>query len=306
MTLAASAGVWRPASSAEPTWPTRALHLIVPFAPGGTSDLLARWLAPKLEQRLGQSVIVENRPGAAGNIALEAVARATPDGSTWLLGTSVLATNPVFMRMPVDPQRDVAPVILVGRSEMMVFGRKDLPAANAAELLALIRSRPGALSCAASGGGTRLGCELIQQQAGAKMVIVEYKGSAPVMYDLAAGHVDMAVDLGLAGQTLVGAGRIKSVARAGNPSNSSAVDVLPGFDIHGWLALFAPPATPPSMIARMNSEVQRILSEPATRERWRELDVEALGGTPEMLARKLREDSERYRRIAHGAGLLPP
>lgn len=290
----------------EGSWPNRPLRLVVAFAPGGPIDNLARWLAQRLAERLSVPVLVDNRPGAGGNLALEHVARASPDGMTWLLTSSVVATNPVFLRMPVDPQKDLAPVALISRSEMMLFARRDLPASNAGELLALLRDRPQGLSCGASGGGTRLGCELLRQTSATPLVVVEYKGSAPAMSDLAAGHIDLAVDLAMAGRGLLAAGRIRALARTGAQRGGGAAgELLPGFDIDGWQAMFAPVGTPAASITRMNVEINRVLADRASRERLFELGLEPVGGGPETLILTLRDDTTRYRRIGRAAGLQP-
>lgn len=290
----------------EGAWPNRPLRLVVAFAAGGPIDTLARWLAVRLSDRLSVPVLVDNRPGAGGNLALEHAARAAPDGLTWLITSSVVATNPVFQRMPVDPQKDLAPVVLISRSEMMLFARRDLPASNAGELLALLRDRPQGLSCGASGGGTRLGCELLRQTSASPLVVVEYKGSAPAMNDLAAGHIDLSVDLAMAGRGLLAAGRIKALARTGAQRGVGAAgDLLPGFDIDGWQAIFAPAGTPAASIARMNLEVNLILADRASRERLSELGLEPAGGGPESLVLTLRDDTTRYRRIGRAAGLQP-
>lgn len=289
----------------EAPWPNRPLRLVVAFAAGGTMDSLARWLALRLAERLATPVLVENRPGAGGNIALEHVARAAPDGATWLLTSSVVATNPVFQRLPVDPQNELAPVALISRNEMMLFARHDLPAGNANELLALLRSRPQGLTCGASGGGTRLGCELLRQQSGAPLVVVDYKGSAPAMNDLAAGHIDLSVDLAMAGRALVAAGRIKAVARTGAQRQGAAGELLAGFDIDGWQAMFAPVGVPAAAVARMNLEVNRLLADRPTREHLLELGLDVVGGAPGVLAQTLRDDTARFRRIGRAAGLQP-
>lgn len=289
----------------DPPWPVKPLHLIVPFAAGGPADVVARWLGIRLGERLGQTVLVESRPGAGGNIGMEAVARAAPDGYTWLLTSSVVAVNPVFFKMSVDPVNDLAPVVQLNRTDMALYARKDLPAQTPAEMLALLRSRPGGLSCGASGGGTRLGCELLQQQAGARVVVVNYRGSSPAMQDLIAGHVDVAVDLLSAGTAPLASGRIKLIARTGSSAAGHGVDMLPGFDLEAWQAVFAPVGVPPAVLQRLNREINRILASPETVNHLRELELEVVGGTPEALARKLRRDTERYRRIAHDAGLQP-
>lgn len=288
---------------------TRPLRIVVPFAAGGNADLIARWLALRLEPAMARPVIVENRAGAGGNLALDFVARSAPDGSTWLLGTSTLATNPVFVRMPADPMVDLVPVMGLAQHPMVVFARKDLPAQGPMELLALLRASAAPLSCGATGGGTRLGCELLRQQSGGSLVVVEYRGSSQAMSDLAAGHVDLAVDIGHAGRALVGAGKIKTLARAGAPGGDGLQlpDVLPGFDIQGWTGLFAPTGTSAARLERMRDALQRVLTEPATRERWQEMgakvpaDPSAAG-----LAQRLRWDTERYRDIARAAGMPAP
>jgi tripartite-type tricarboxylate transporter receptor subunit TctC len=281
------------------------LRLVVPFPPGGGINLIARHLALRLAERLGQPVWVDNRPGASGNIGMEAVARAATDGHTWLLTSTIVAINPALTRMGFDPRQVLAPVMQVGRMQVFVFARRDLPAASLDELFELIRRQPGILTCGTAGGITRLAAEQLQQQARAGLVIVEYKGTPPALADLAAGHIDLAIGLAGSSAALLAAGRIKHLARRASVLPLPAASTLSGFDLEGWYGVFGPAGVAPAIIDRMNRALNQVLSESGTVQRLRELEVTPAGGTAEHLADLWRADSERFARIARDAGLRP-
>lgn len=311
LTLAAGAALPGAASAAEPApWPARPLRLVVPFPAGGTVDLLARALAQRLGERLAQTVLVENRAGAGGNIGLDAVAHAAPDGHVWGITASSVAVNPALMKSYVDPLRDVVPVAQLSRYHLVYYVRQGLAVNNGAELIALVRSRPGEISCGAGGGGTRLACELLQQLAGAKMIVPMYKGSTAALAALATGQIDVAVDLAGAGAGLVASGLVKPVARADSRpalpgSREAGLLAIPGVELEGWHGVFAPPGTPAALVERFHRELAQLMREPGMMARLRELDLDPAFGSAEQFVQMLREDIERHRRIARDAGLQP-
>ncbi len=289
----------------EPSWPQRGLRLVVPFPPGGGINAIGRAFAQRLAERLGQPVVVDNRPGAVGNIGMDAVARAAPDGHTWLLTSTVAAINPSLTRIGIDPQRDLAAVMQVGRMQVFVFGRADLPAASLDELLPWIRSRPGQARCGSAGGITRLAAEQLQLRAGVPIIIAEYKGTPPALADLAAGHLDLAIGLAGSSAALVAAGRIKAIGSGSRRESSPGATTLADFDLEGWYGVFGPAGVQADVVARLNRELNAVLLEPEMQQRLRELEVQPAGGPPSQMAALLREDTERFRRIAAAAGLKP-
>ena len=295
----------RPLPAAPSNWPQRALKLIVPFPPGGGINTLARTIGQRLAERLGQPVVVENRPGAAGNIGMESVARAAPDGYTWLLTSTVAAINPSLTRIGFDPRRELTAVAHVGRMQVFVFARTDLPVSGIGELLALIRSRPGQLSCGTAGGITRLAAEQLRLGAGAPLIIVEYKGTPPALADLAAGHIDLAIGLAGSSASLLSAGRIKALSGGGRGGAGQGSTSLADLELEGWYGLFGPGDLPSEVVARLNREVNAILAEPEVLQRLRDLEIVPAGGTPARMAALLESDTERFRRIAQAAGLGP-
>lgn len=289
----------------ESAWPQRSLRLIVPFPPGGGINTIARTIAQRLSERIGQPVLVDNRPGAVGNIGMEAAARAAPDGYTWLLTSTVAAINPSLTRIGFDPLRDLHAVMQVGRMQVFVFGRKDLPASNLGELLPWVRSRPGQVSCGSAGGITRLAAEQLQMRAGVPMIIAEYKGTPLALSDLAAGHLDLAIGLAGSSAALLAAGRIKAVSSGTQRGGMPGATTLADFDLEGWYGVFGPAGVPTELVARLNRELNAVLLEPEVQQRLHELEVVPAGGSPAHLAGLLREDTDRFRRIAVAAGLKP-
>lgn len=305
--LLTAAAAWPLARAApdDAPWPSRELRLVVPFPPGGGINLIARHLAQRLSERVGQPVWVDNRPGASGNIGMEAVARAAPDGHTWLLTSTIVAINPALTRMAFDPRQAFVPVMQVGRMQVFVFARRDLPAADLEALFELIRRQPGTLTCGTAGGITRLAAEQLQQSARADIVIVEYKGTPPALSDLAAGHIDLAIGLAGSSAALLTAGRIKHLAPSAPVVRPLGASTLAGFAPEGWYAVFAPAGVAPSIIDAMNRLLNQVLAEAETHQRLRDLEVTPAGGTAAQLASLWRADVERFARIARDAGLKP-
>lgn len=303
LVLAALAPGIAPAHDA-PAWPSRPVHVVVPFSSGGVLDGIARRLSERLSPRLGQTLVVDSRPGASGNLGMEAVARAPADGHTWLAGSTVAAINPALMRMSFDPLRDLVPVVLLGRFPVHFYGRAGLPARTHDDLLHLMRSSAQGLTCATSGGITLLAAEQLRQRAQAPLVIVSYKGITPGLTDLAAGHVDLAVAGPGNAAALVRAGRIRRLG-ASDAAAGPGPDPLRDLDLWGWYGLFAPAGTPAAVVLRMNREVNDALADPALASFMQDADVVPEGGPPARLAEVHRSDAERFARIARAAGLAP-
>src|SRR5438128_4026070 len=259
---------------------TKPIHLVVPYAPGGPVDLSARLLAPKLQQALGQPVVVENKPGAGGNIGADFVAKSAPDGHTLVMGAiATHAINPaLYPSFPYDPVRDFRHVALIVQVPNVLVVNNDLPARSVAELVALARARPGKLDFASGSSGStgHLAGELFKQLTGTYMVHIPYKGSAPAVADLLAGRVHLMFDNLASALPNIQAGKLRALAVT-TVRRSSFVPELPtldesglkGFDMTTWWGLMAPAKTPPPVVDRIALEARRAIETPELRERWR-------------------------------------
>ncbi len=292
-------------------YPNRVITLVVPVAPGGVSDTLARALAQQLGPALGQQVIVENRGGAAHTIGAAAVAKASPDGYTLLLTEGTALIPSLYSRLPYDPAKDLAPVSGLITISQGVVVNPAVPANNVSELIALAKSKPGGLNYANFGAGGQLNMALLQSTTGAKFVGVPYRGSSPAMNDVIAGHVPMmVVSVGLAAPQ-ARSGKIKLLAVTGATRVPQLPDVptvaeggWPTFEALFWFGLFAPGGTPPEIVNRINAEAQRILQDPTFRAR--SLDpymFQPLGGTPAAFAEFIQADVRKWERVIRDANI---
>jgi len=299
------------AAAGAQAWPDKPLRLVVPLPPGGQVDLVARLIAPPLAAALGQPVLIENRPGAQGNIGMEAVARAAPDGTTLLFTPTSLVINPRLYRLRFDAEA-FAPVALVARTQFVLVASPALPVGSAAELVAFARARPGELGCVSAGGVTQVACALLARLSGAQIVTVPYRSNTQAMNDLARGEVQLAFDGAASAFPNARAGRVKALAATDpglgvEPFERLAplAATLPGFELTSWLGIVAPPGTAPERAARVGAAVGAALGEPVLRER-----LVASGLHPRFLASDafavfLREEHARYARLAREAGLRP-
>lgn len=275
-------------------------------------DLSARLLAPRLAERLGQSVVVENRAGVSGNVGIEAVARARPDGYTLLYAPTALATNPHVVRGSLDPRTEFAPVSMVSRNWLVLLVRADLPVRSVAELLAMARTRPGILTCGSAGGNPQLGFLLFRSLAGVDLIEVPYKGMGPATADLAAGSIDLLFGVGSVAMPFLQSGRVRALAvtnshrlggwAEGLPALSES---LPGYVLNGWEGVLAPAATPASLVERLGREVAAVVGEPAVRARLAELSLEPVGSTPAEFAAVIARDMTRFAKLTAEAGIRP-
>jgi tripartite-type tricarboxylate transporter receptor subunit TctC len=301
------------AHAAEPSYPTRPIRLVVAQSVGGNADFVSRNYAQRLSDRFGKQFVVDNRPGAAGVIASEIVARALPDGYTLLVAPTQHAINPsLYAKLPYDPRRDFAPISLLGNSAAVVVVYPQLPARTVAELIALAKSRPGKLHFASSGvsAATHLAGELFKLMAGVDIVHVPYKGAPPALVDLAAGQVQVMFASPPSALPVVRSGRVRAIATTGAkraaylPEVPTAIESgLPGYETGSWQALFAPSKTPRPVIDRLHHEVADIARQPEMRERLAADGSEPIGSTPQELERHIAAETARYAKLIKAMGL---
>jgi tripartite-type tricarboxylate transporter receptor subunit TctC len=301
------------APAAAQTYPAKPLRFVVPFPAGGPLDISARALAQGLNRAWGQPVIVDNRPGAGGNIGADVVAKAPPDGHTLLMGAvSTHAINPwLYSKMPYDAARDFAPVILVTRVPNVLVVHPALPVKNVKELIALARARPGELTFASGSTGSagHLAGELFKTMARVDMVHVPYKGAAPAAIDLIGGHVSLMFDNLASATPHVTAGRVRALAVTTAERSPMQPDLptisesgLKGFDVSTWFGVFLPAGTPREIVARLNAELARILGSAELKERLAALGAVPMPGTPEQFAAFVTAERAKYERVVRASG----
>ncbi|UPY35734.1 tripartite tricarboxylate transporter substrate binding protein [Sediminicoccus sp. KRV36] len=283
------------AARAQPAWaPDRPIRLLVGFAPGGSTDITARIVAQGISGGLGQSVLVENRTGAAGNLANEHVARSTPDGYSLVMGSmGTHATNQALYRsLSFHVVRDFAPVSLVALSACLLVVRADLPVQSVAELIARAKSAPGSLNCGIAGAGSsqHFAAALFEHQAGIRFTQVAYRGGAPAMADLVSGRLDVMFTPVVEAVEQVRSGQVRAlgITRQGRsaqlPEVPAVGEALPGYVFNSWLGVFAPAGTPAPVVLRLSREISTALATPAVRGRMEQLGYEVVGSTPEEFA----------------------
>ena len=294
-------------------YPTRPVTLIVAFTPGGPSDVLARILGKKLEQLLGQPFVIENRPGAGGNIAAELAARAAPDGYTLLMGNnSILATNAsLYRKMNFDPEKDFASISLIGSQANILLVNPALPVLSMAELIALARQKPAEINFASSGYGAaaHLAGELFKAQAHIEIVHVAYKGAAPALQDVIAGHVQMmfATAASVVGHIRDGLVRplaVTTLKRTAVLPDVPTIDELglTGFDATTWHGLVAPAGTPPDIIAALHRATVAALADAGTRKALGDLGVDIVGSSPQEFAAYIKSEIPKWSAVVKTAG----
>jgi tripartite-type tricarboxylate transporter receptor subunit TctC len=304
------------APAAAQTWPAKPVRLIVPFSPGGSTDITARILAQKLTDAWRQQVIVDNRAGAGGNIGAEAVARAAPDGYTLLLATTgVMSINMYLYRsLAYDAARDLAPVTQIGALPLILVVHPSLPAKSVKELIAIAKAKPGALTYASSGvgGATHMTAELFRMMAGVDIVHVPYKGSGQALVDLVSGQVVVAFDQIVSSMPHVEAGKLRALAVTSAKRFASvprlptiAESGVPGYDAISWNGIAAPAATPAAILGRIQGDVARALALPDIRERFAKDGIEPVGSTPEQFAAHIRSEREKWGKVVKAAGIQP-
>jgi tripartite-type tricarboxylate transporter receptor subunit TctC len=295
-------------------YPNQTIKIVVPFTPGGGVDVVARIIAPKLSDELGQSIIIENRGGAGGMLGAAAVAQAPADGYTLLFGTgSTHGTNPsVYSRISYDPVKDFVPVVLVSSSPLLLVVPNSLPAKSVNDLIALARRRPGELSFASYGTGSinHLGAELFNSMADIQANHIPYRGSAPALADLIAGRIDYTFDGVSTSLGYIQAGTIRVLGVAGPhrtpvlpEAPTIAETALAGFDTTVWFGLFAPAGTTRSIAELVNNKVNAVLSFPNIRESFEKLGIEPVGGRPQVLADRVHAEMQKWAGIVRAKNI---
>lgn len=297
------------------SWPLRPIKMVVPFPAGGPTDVLTRVLADKLGQALGQPVVVENKPGAGGTIGSDLVAKSAPDGYTLLMATgSTHSVGPYLGKVPYDPQRDFVPIVYVGYATNVLLVSPTLGVNNVRELIELAKRDPGKLNYSTSGIGSvaHLTSEMFASMAGVKLTHVPYKGTQLSINDLVSGQVAMLFDNLMTGKPHVDSKRLKGIAVSSRSRSSIMPDVptvaesgLPGFDSWNYFGIFGPANLPPAITARVNTEMNRILSDAAIKERFYTLGFEITGGTPAEFAAVMQSESQRWSKVIREANVKP-
>lgn len=303
-------------AAAQQGYPSKPVRLIVPYPPGGPSDLIARAIHESLAKRLGQTIIVDNRGGASSMIGAEIAARAPADGYTLLVATvTTLAANPALtQKLPYHPERDFAPVAMLGASPYLLAIHPGVPAKTPAQLISHAKSNPGKLSFGSAGTGSsaHLAGELFKHMAGVDIVHIPYKGSGPAMVDLMSGQVGIMFSSVASMRPHIDAGRVRALA-VSTIKRSAAMPELPtlnesalkGYQTRSWNALVAPRATPVPVIQRLNRETNSILNAPEVGGRIRDQGVETDPGTPDDLAAYIKDEIARFQNLINAIGMKP-
>jgi len=301
------------ASNSSTPWPSKSLRLVVTFPAGGSSDASARIVAPKLAERLGQSVVVDNRPGAGGAIGLDLVAKSIPDGYTLVLASAGgLTANPyLYPNLSYNPSTDFAPITLFGTSPFVLIAHPNLPVKNIKELIALAKKEVGKLSYASGGNGTamHLSGELLKSMTQSYILHVPYRGSAPAMMSVMAGETQLAIADIATIQSQMKSGRIKILGVLSKERSSLAPEIptlsesgVPGYESNGWFAILAPAQTPPPIVAKLNSEITTVLKQADVLEKFAQAGLEPLTSSPEQLSQYMKSESNKWSAVIKLSG----
>jgi tripartite-type tricarboxylate transporter receptor subunit TctC len=307
LALAAAMTPWAGAQ-AQPAYPSKPVRVVVPFPPGGATDIVGRAIAERLQAALGQPFVVENKPGASGNIGVADVARAAPDGYTLVIGApQTLTINPqLFKNLPFDPQKDLAPIAVVASVPNVLIVNNKLAARTPQELVALAKQNVGRLNYGSSSTGStpHLSAEMFKSMTGSFIVHVPYRGSSLALQDLIGGQIDMMFDNLPASLPHIQSGTVRALAVTSLKRSSSAPQLptldesgLPGFDAQGWFSLLAPAGTPQTILERLNAEVNKTLATPEFRERLAKVGADPVGGSIEDFRERLRSETERWAKV---------
>lgn len=294
-------------------WPSKPIRLIVTFPPGGSSDAAARIVAPRLAERLGQPVVVDNRPGAGGGVGLDIAAKAPGDGYTIVLASAGgLTANPsLYSRLSYEPVRDFAPITLFGTSPFVLVSNPSLPVSSVADVVKLAKAQPGRLSYASGGNGTamHLSGELLKSMAQVRILHIPYRGSGPALMAVMAGDTQLAIVDITTAASHIKSGRVKVLGVLGKNRSSMASDIpslsesgLPGYEASGWFGILAPAATPATTLQRLNTEITAVLRSPEVRERFVATWLEPLPSTQEEMASLMKTETTKWARVIKESG----
>jgi tripartite-type tricarboxylate transporter receptor subunit TctC len=303
------------ASAFAQSYPSRPVTLLLPWAPGGSTDILARIVAQNLHQSMGQPVIIENRTGASGNIGTLACARAAPDGYTMLFNTMSVHTmnHALFANMPFDGVKDFSPITLLAYVTNTMVVHPSVPANTVAEFIAYAKANPGKIAYASSGPGStnHLCAALLEKMAGIEMLHVPYRGGAPAVADTVGGQCQLFFTAGTQSLPHVQAGRLKLLALTEGKRSALLPDVpivaetVPGYEMAVWYGAFGPPGMPKDIVAKLNAEISGALFIPDVKKRMADIAVEVASSTPEELGARMQADARKWGEVIKGLGIVP-
>ncbi len=302
------------AAAYSQTYPIKPIRIIVPFPPGGATDVLARTVGPRMSETFGQQVVVENRSGATGNIGAELAAKAAPDGYTLVVGqASNIAINITLMgRLPYDPVKDFTPLTLLASTPNVLVIHPSLPVRSVKDLIALAKSKPGQLNYATSGNGSpgHFSAELLKKMAGIDMVHIPYKGASPALIDVVGGHASLYFTAMLSAQPFVKSGRLRVIAQTSAKRSPSLPDLptiaeagYPDYDITSWWGMLGPAGLPRDIANKLHAEIVRIIATPDVKERLNGLGADAVTNTPEQFAAYIKAEIAKWARIIKETGV---
>ncbi len=303
-----------PGVKAAESYPTRPIRFVVPYPPGGTTDILARVIGVKISESMGQQVVVDNRPGAGGNIGTDLVAKAAPDGYTLVVSAvSTLAIGAsLYSNLPYDVLKDLAPVALIGAVPNVLVVNPSVPAKSVRELVALAKAQPGKLNFGSAGTGTTVhfAGELFKMLAGVNMIHVPYRGAAPAMTDLLGGQIQLMFDFLSSSLPYIKAGRIRALAVTSPKRTPLMLELptvaesgVPGYEVLGYFGILAPAKTTRSVVGKLNAEVVRIVRLPDVQERLAQEGVDASNARPEEFSRYLANEVEKWAKVVKVSGV---
>ena len=303
------------AAFAQASYPSKPVRMVVPSSAGGGTDIVARIIAPDLSKRLGQQVVIDNRPGAGTMIGIEVAAKSPPDGYTLLMGLSTLAINSaLYKKVPYDPVRDFAPITQAVSSASIIVVHPSIPVKTLKELIAFARARPGQLNYASAGTGTypHMTMELFLSMARLKMVHIPYKGTGPAMIDMVGGQVATMAATILTGMPQIRAGRLRPLGITSAARSPIVPDIhtvaeagLPGYESVQWYGMLAPARTPRDIITRLHGEATRVLQQPEIKARFAGDGADPVGSTPEEFTRYIQSELTKWAKVAREAGIQP-
>lgn len=301
-------------SIAAPSYPDKPIRLIVPFAPGGNTDVQARLIGNKLTAALGQQVIVDNRPGAGGTIGVDMAAKSTADGHTIVMASfgNILVGPSLYKKLPYDPVKDFAPIILISEPAGLIVVHPSVPVKSFGELIAYAKANPSKLNYASAGNGTwnHLFAEQLKSLAKVQITHVPYKGAGPAMTDVVGGHVQMMFAPFPSSRVHVNAGRLRALAATGTKRSLLFPDVptvaqagLPGYSAASWFGILAPAGTPKPVINRLNQEINKAFAAPEIKAAYAAEGLEPAGGTPEDIAKSIRDGMAQWGQLIRDLGI---